>query len=313
MAEEGHDIGVDIVARTPDKQRVVAEAKLYRSPRIPASLIENAVRQLLMMKKELQASRALLMTTMPALPSIILKPLLEAQLEVWDLRQLTRMASVSRELLAELSSLLRDAEIGSVGGGAPPPEVADAIAAGTLGLPEQEGQALISQLSTIKCGRKHWRRFEEWSFRAVNYLFGDQFGLVTAQHGMEGGFRRMDFIARIVPTHAFWESLTKDFHTRYVVFEFKNYCGSVSQDQVFMTEKYLYRAALRSIAVIVSRREPSKSALRAVKAVLRESGKLVLLVSISDIREMLAAKDRGDDPNNRMVETLDGVLTDIVP
>jgi hypothetical protein len=201
------------------------------------------------------------------------------------------MAAGSRELEAELAMFLRDAEVGSVGTKAPPEQIANLLSAAPG--EQQLGAILLSELSSIRAGRRHWRAFEDWCGRVIMYLFSDQFGPITTQHVVEGGYHRNDLIARIVPTHSFWISLASDFRTRYVVFEFKNYGGRISQDQIFTTEKYLYLAALRSVAIVVCRSGFKKGAVRAAKGALRESGKLLLLLDLDDIKEMLIAKDKG--------------------
>jgi hypothetical protein len=64
---------------------------------------------------------------------------------------------------------------------------------------------------------------------------------------------------------AFWATLAADFHTRYVVFEFKNYSGPITQDQVYATEKYLKKSALRSVAIVVAKNGAAESAIQAMR------------------------------------------------
>src|SRR5215471_15483833 len=93
-----HGFRADTVVKAPDGQRIVVETRLYRSPRISSSLIENAIQQLLLMRKEFRADKALLITTLPGLPSIAIRPLLAEELEFWDIQKLTEMVASSREL-----------------------------------------------------------------------------------------------------------------------------------------------------------------------------------------------------------------------
>lgn len=306
-----NDVDADIIVKSPNGQLIAVETKLYRSPIVSSSLIENAVQQLLRIKEMFHADGALLITTLPGLPSLAIRPSLAEEIELWDIQNLSEMVKRSRELEAELATFLRDAEIGSVGTEPPPEQIADILAA----VPSQQmmGAGLISELSSIRPGRRHWRNFEDWCTRTIKYLFSDQFGQITTQRVVEGGYLRNDLIVRIVPTHLFWKSLASDFRTRYVVFEFKNYRSAISQDQVFTTEKYLYLAALRSVAIIVCRSGFKRSAMRAAKGALRESGKLLLFLDINDTKRMLEAKDKGDDPTNLLIEILDETLIDMAP
>ncbi|WP_443970413.1 hypothetical protein [Sphingobium sp. CR28] len=122
----------------------------------------------------------------------------------------------------------------------------------------------------------------------------------------------MDIIARLVPTeNPFWSSLASDFRTRYVIFEFKNYSDPISQDQIYTTEKYLFTAALRSVAIIVARNGASESARKARRGSLREQGKLILCIGMDQLCEMLRKRDGGGDPTDHLYEQLDELLMTI--
>jgi len=125
----------------------------------------------------------------------------------------------------------------------------------------------------------------------------------------------MDLIARLAPkdTGAFWLSLAQDFRCRYVVFEFKNYTEKISQSQVYSTEKYLYPNALRSVAIIIARNGHDSGARRAIQSALRESGKIILVLSFEDLLKLLRAKDTGLEPSDLLVDYLDNLLTTIAP
>ena len=43
------------------------------------------------------------------------------------------------------------------------------------------------------------------------------------------------------------------YKSRYIVFEFKNYNDEITQNEVYSTNKYLYREALRTVAIVISR------------------------------------------------------------
>jgi hypothetical protein len=125
----------------------------------------------------------------------------------------------------------------------------------------------------------------------------------------------MDLIARLVPsdTASFWASLAHDFRCRYVVFEFKNYGDKISQNQIYTTEKYLYPNALRSVAIIIARNGSDRSATRAIQGTLRESGKVILVLSLEDVVKLLRAKDQGLEPSDLLIDYLDELLTGIAP
>jgi hypothetical protein len=103
--------------------------------------------------------------------------------------------------------------------------------------------------------------------------------------------------------------LAHDFRSRYLIFEFKNYSGRIGQAEVYSTEKYLFTTALRSVAILIARSGWDAGASRAAAGALRESGKLILFVSLDELCEMLHAADRNEEPEIMLYRKLDDLLT----
>ncbi|HWY97901.1 MAG TPA: hypothetical protein VNY36_02340 [Bacteroidia bacterium] len=121
-----------------------------------------------------------------------------------------------------------------------------------------------------------------------------------------------DLVCRIGSQHNFWVDLSKDFHTRYIIFEFKNYTNNIKQGQIYTTEKYLFTTALRSVGFIISRIGPDRNAQVAAKGALRESGKLIVNLTDSDLCEMLTLKDRSKEHTDVLIGKIDDILTKII-
>ena len=117
-----------------------------------------------------------------------------------------------------------------------------------------------------------------------------------------------DTVCRVVPKHDLWKMVIDQFNSRYIIFEYKNYGARIKQGQIYTTEKYLFRPALRAVAIIVSRLGPDPNALAACRGALREHGKLILNLSIDDVCDMLHEKDRQNDPNSILMSKLDEML-----
>jgi hypothetical protein len=139
-------------------------------------------------------------------------------------------------------------------------------------------------------------------------LFGEDLTGWIKHPGSDTGLHFYDRIARISSNNDFWNSLIADFRTRYVIFEFKNYSGKISQQQIYSTEKYLFLTAMRATAIIISRKGANSNALAAARGALREAGKLILNFSLDDLCEMLHRKDEGDDALAVISERLDDML-----
>lgn len=70
-------------------------------------------------------------------------------------------------------------------------------------------------------------------------------------------------------------------------------------------------AAMRGVAILISRKGATKGAISAMAGSLRESGKIILSLSDVEICDMLHAKDNGDDPTEILAEKLDELLTTV--
>ncbi|TBX29347.1 hypothetical protein TK43_00425 [Roseovarius sp. JS7-11] len=120
-----------------------------------------------------------------------------------------------------------------------------------------------------------------------------------------------DLVVRINSNHDFWEILRDHFSSIYVVFEFKNYRAQLGQDQIFSTERYLFKTAMRGVAIIISRKGFSENAAKAARGSLREHGKLIMDVCDDDLCEMLRLAEAGDDPVIVLSRKLDEMLVRI--
>jgi Restriction endonuclease len=313
VVPRGRDAGFDITAVSPEKQSTAVEVKLYRSTRVDRRVLRNAAAALIQLKKLGSLRVILVATTILDEPDQRLLRHIGVD-EVWDLSEIRKLASVEQNLGSELELLLRDAELKDLGS-PPAPSGELSFDLTTQVPPEKSGEQLIGKLYATNAGNADAKRFESVCCECITYLFGSHLGQLHPQNRVEQGFQYMDLIARVVPsrTSSFWSSLAQDFRCRYVVFEFKNYTEAISQNQIHITEKYLYPNALRPVAIIIARSGIDSGARRAVLGALRESGKLVLVLDIDNLIGLLRAKDQGSEPSDLMIDHLDALLTSIAP
>lgn len=109
---------------------------------------------------------------------------------------------------------------------------------------------------------------------------------------------RFDLYCKINPDadHDFFHMLTDFYKTKYLIFEFKNYAGKITQKEIYTTEKYLYEKALRQVAILISRNGPDANAVTALKGSLREHGKLILCLSDDDLINLIDMKEKNERP-----------------
>jgi hypothetical protein len=175
----------------------------------------------------------------------------------------------------------------------------------------RKGHELCEALKAVPVGLKYAKKFEEMALAAIEYIFKDDLTAWSPQKATDSKISIFDVVARIAITeepHDFWTTVLNQFRSRYIIFEFKNHTGLIKQGQIYTTEKYLYLTALRSTAIIITRKGGDKNALSAARGALREHGKLILILTVDDICAMLHYRDKGEDYNKPLVEKLDDML-----
>ncbi len=137
--------------------------------------------------------------------------------------------------------------------------------------PERKGRTLRAELTAVSPGKSGWSQFEKTCRACLEYALADDLTDWRPQEQTATGLHRFDVVARIRSDNDFWTALARDFRTRYVVFEFKNYSEKLNQGQIHTTEKYLYPVALRGTAIIISRHGPDRHAEASAPGALRET------------------------------------------
>ena len=155
--------------------------------------------------------------------------------------------------------------------------------------------------------------YEKLCTKVLKRLFSDDLSLWQTQAQSNGRLYRFDMVCKITRDNHkdFWEMAERHFHSKYIVFEFKNYSKKVTQMEITTTGRYLYEKALRGIAIIISPNGTNNNADKAIRGMLREEGKLILSLTNEELIEMLRMQDNGDDPADYLSEKLDALLIDL--
>lgn len=222
--------------------------------------------------------------------------------EVWDGPKLLDLAAVHAPLL--LRDLLVLFEVDLTANAQPEsprlkraPKVA-----------EQRGQQLAAALQRIPTGQPSSIEFEDACINALKYLFETDLHGWHEQSSTDDGLQRRDLVCRIVSGADVWKLMVAELRSRYVVFEFKNYSSPITQQEVITTERYLYPAALRKVAIMISPHGCTASAQKVMDGAMREHGKLILLLKVEDVADWLIKKDDGSEPNTFLFERVDQFL-----
>ncbi|OAP38447.1 hypothetical protein AU381_23050 [Sinorhizobium glycinis] len=165
---------------------------------------------------------------------------------------------------------------------------------------DEETEALIGKLKQHSVNKNALTpsEYETLCMSVFVKLFDPHlYGFEKQAETTDGG-NRYDFICRISSGSPFWDGLRHDFRTRAILFECKNYEEQIGADQIYSTERYLFSTALRTVGVLISRLGPSPAAIRAAQGAMRESGKLLILLSNRDLIEMLGLSSQEHGAEN---------------
>lgn len=223
---------------------------------------------------------------------------------IWDVQNLLWMFEEYPDIRNEFISLL-SYSIDEIEPKAPVPNLFEETCQ------ESQENDRRNKLLSLETGRENFQKYEELCTEILRYVLGDYLSLWATQEKSNDGLYRFDLCCKIKNgvNQDFFNTIQNYFHTKYIVFEFKNYAEKISQKEIYTTEKYLYEKALRSVAIIVSRQGADENALSATRGCLRENGKLILCLSDNDLLELIDIKDKDEQPT---AEYFEAVLDDLL-
>lgn len=174
-------------------------------------------------------------------------------------------------------------------------------------------KSLIEEMTLCHAGNPMARKYEILCHKLLENIFSEDLTLWKEQQKSNSELYRFDLLCRIKDGNqkTFWSILERYFNSKYVIFEFKNYNGAVSQKEIYTTEKYLYSKALRSVGIMIAANGYDDNARWAAKGCLRENGKLILLLETKDLIAMNRLKESQEDPADYLQDKLDELLLEL--
>lgn len=176
---------------------------------------------------------------------------------------------------------------------------------------KNEVEKYIAELNELAEGTVKAKDYERLMEKILKNIFSNELSLFKTQCRTEDGINIFDMICKIKSgiNDDFFTILEKYYKTKYILFEFKNYSESIKQGQICTTEKYLFETALRKVAIIITRKGIDKNGMKLAKGILRESGKLIIVLNDNDIKEMIRMSENGEKATVVLERKLDGLLT----
>lgn len=170
------------------------------------------------------------------------------------------------------------------------------------------GLDLIERLDNVQPGRNESKSYEILCKDIIDFVFGRDLVDPRVQTYTVDRVSFYDIIYRPQPHHPFWTTLTRDFRSRIIVFECKNYSAPIRGNQIFLTERYLGSSMLRTICFILTRKKPHRSAILAAQGAMRDSGKLLVILHDDILTELIKSKivqEQNGTPSDELYEKND--------
>lgn len=310
----------DFIISKEAKKKIV-EVKEYRSKFISSSMLNGAVEQVKIYRKAYEEAhkeniQSILIVSCQVSDEVKESYYRESNVLIIDISNLIYLLQDNDEMVRLLMESVQY-NIYSIS----PSKILDIYFLKSEGkekkeecLPQNlEAIELIERLESITYGREDSsdKKYEKLCIDIINYLFKTDFTKMLEQYSTEDQMFRMDLICGLKGTSEFWNILIQHYNTRFVVFEFKNYEEEINQNLIYVTEKYLYQATLRNVAIIISRKGFSNNARKAANGILTESGKVIIDLCDKDIITMLRMKADEEDASDYMLDKLERWLMSI--
>jgi hypothetical protein len=295
-----------VFKRPPENELTVVEAKLLRSRRLEDALFRNALEEVKRYRDARKAKHGILILTAD-LTELQAQEAERQGVTLWGISQLVPLALKTPTLAEALSDLLR--EVSS--DGEQFAEIMQQLEANTARSKARgDGAKLVAEFDQIKPGREGQRRFEQVGEKAMRLLLSDQVQRWSVPVITEDGMSRPALVVRLMPRHDVWSTLCADLGSRYMTIGFLNQPDAAGHGDILSAARHLYPRATRSIALVLARAGWDGAWRRAAIELLREQGKLVLPVGLQDLKDMLIARDSGDEYHDFFHERASDLMAD---
>jgi hypothetical protein len=291
------DWGVDIQASYSTKSPIgenisqlwLVETKYYLNSKVNASTIA----QLLDILNVKQGAKALLVTSSNLTSSAWgyvqrFNTSVEKRLEIWDRDKLLNLLARFPQLEAKYQQI---------------------ISGFPLSLSTAKSQAsssLIQRLLNCPPGMKGWKDFEDICTEILTEVFVPPLKLPKRQPRTLNGLERRDalFSLRDADTDIGWAKICKDFDSRFLLCEFKNYTEPCSKDEVNQTRNYL-KETIGRLGIIFSRKGADCNAYRMQNSIYSQEKKVILLFDDKHLIELLELKAANQNPIDLIRDAID--------
>ena len=143
-------------------------------------------------------------------------------------------------------------------------------------------------LKGIPEGKNNFGDYEKFCEKLVTTVFQDNLEDPITQKINNQALYRFDLVSALKENPcSFWKFIYDKFNSCFILFECKNYSDKITQNEIYTTERYLYNNALRNVAIVFSRKGMDKNANIACQSILKEHGKLILVLNDDEVIKLI--------------------------
>lgn len=165
--------------------------------------------------------------------------------------------------------------------------------------PEQNARKsdlLLQALRSTAPGRESWSAYQRLSSEIVEYLFCPP--LEPPRYNIPDSDSRniRDLICENSMMEGFWALIRMTYAAQYIVIDAKNYSEPIDKQPVLDIAHYLKPYGCGLFGILMTRNGPSPAADHAIREQWIGAQKMIVVLSDSDVEEMLTIKGSGGRP-----------------
>jgi hypothetical protein len=162
------------------------------------------------------------------------------------------------------------------------------------------------RLEACPTGLDHFNQYEKLGTEIWEYIFEGKLGIPKVQRTTNDRVQRRDSLFPNLRVSRFFQRVFDRFDADFVIVDFKNYADPITSDEIEDVGNYANQA-IGNFVVAVTRQGGSSAAMTAQVRRLRD-GVAIITVSDSQMLEMIARKERGENPEDVLSDLLDELL-----
>lgn len=163
---------------------------------------------------------------------------------------------------------------------------------------------LISKLKYCQPGYENWQIYQRIVGEILAALFCPPLDAISEQNSDADRANRRDFI---IPNYAdcgYWPYLRRIYKADFIVVDAKNSAQEVAKDDILQVAHYLKEKGAGLFGLIFSRCGVAESAEMHLKDIWQNEGKMIIVLSDSDVEQMLLSRQGGNDPCRLIIEKI---------